>query len=322
MKRIVLFMVMVSMVCIASYAQKAAEGTKVLVAYFSATGNTEKAAQQVASIVSGDLHKIQPEKSYTSADLNWRDKSSRSSVEMDDPTSRPAIIDDLKNLAEYDTVYLGFPIWWNQAPRLINTFLEKYDLSGKTVIPFATSGSSSISNAESELRKAYPDVSWQKGKLMNGATEEDIKNWTKKCMCLSAGHKTVKNILKRRAFTVSMADADHVVACDYVGIVSGNKVTDKFAKAGFHATKSDFVDAPLIDELAVAIECKLKDYDPDTCILRGEIVNVSVDERVLDENGKVNVAKAAPIIFDPFNNDYLRVGEKVGNAFSDGKQLK
>ena len=139
-------------------------------------------------------------------------------------------------------------------------------------------------------------------------------------MCLSAGHKTVKNILKRRAFTVSMADADHVVASDYVGIVSGNKVTDKFAKAGFHATKSDFVDAPLIDELAVAIECKLKDYDPDTCILRGEIVNVSVDERVLDENGKVNVAKAAPIIFDPFNNDYLRVGEKVGNAFSDGCQ--
>ena len=170
MKRIVLFMVMVSMVCIASYAQKAAEGTKVLVAYFSATGNTEKAAQQVASIVSGDLHKIQPEKSYTSADLNWRDKSSRSSVEMDDPTSRP----------EYDTVYLGFPIWWHQAPRLINTFLEKYDLSGKTVIPFATSGSSNISNAESELRKAYPDVNWQKGKLMNGATEEDIKNWTKK----------------------------------------------------------------------------------------------------------------------------------------------
>ena len=170
MKRIVLFMVMVSMVCIASYAQKAAEGTKVLVAYFSATGNTEKAAQQVASIVSGDLHKIQPEKSYTSADLNWRDKSSRSSVEMDDPTSRPAIIDDLKNLTEYDTVYLGFPIWWNQAPRL----------SGKTVIPFATSGSSNISNAESELRKAYPDVNWQKGKLMNGVTEEDIKNWTKK----------------------------------------------------------------------------------------------------------------------------------------------
>lgn len=141
-------------------------------------------------------------------------------------------------------------------------------------------------------------------------------------LCLSAGHKTVKNLLKRGAFTVSMADAEHVVACDYVGLVSGNKVADKFARAGFHATRSAFVDAPLIDELAVAVECKLKDYNPETCILRGEIVNVSVDERVLDENGKVDAAKVAPIIFDPFNNAYLKVGEKVGNAFSDGKQLK
>ena len=141
-------------------------------------------------------------------------------------------------------------------------------------------------------------------------------------MCLDVNHKTVKNILDRCAFTVSMADAAHVVACDFVGIVSGNKVADKFAKAGFHATKSEFVDAPLIDELAVAIECKLKDYNPDTCILRGEIVNVSVDERVLDEEGKVDAGKVAPIIFDPFNNDYLKVGEKVGKAFSDGKQLK
>ena len=140
--------------------------------------------------------------------------------------------------------------------------------------------------------------------------------------CLHVNHKTVKNILDRGAFTVSMADAAHVVACDYVGIVSGNKVADKFAKAGFHATKSEFVDAPLIDELAVAIECKLKDYNPDTCILRGEIVNVSVDERVLDEEGKVDAGKVAPIIFDPFNTDYLKVGEKVGKAFSDGKQLK
>lgn len=141
-------------------------------------------------------------------------------------------------------------------------------------------------------------------------------------LCLSAGHKTVKNLLKRGAFTVSMADAEHVVACDYVGLVSGNKVADKFARAEFHATQSAFVDAPLIDELAVAVECKLKDYNPETCILRGEIVNVSVDERVLDENGKVDAAKVAPIIFDPFNNAYLKVGEKVGNAFSDGKQLK
>lgn len=141
-------------------------------------------------------------------------------------------------------------------------------------------------------------------------------------MCLSAGHKTVKNILERKAFTVSMAEAGQVIACDYVGIVSGNKVPDKFSKAGFHATKSEFVDAPLIDELAIAVECRLKDYNPETCILRGEIVNVSVDERVLDEIGKVDVAKAAPLVFDPFNNEYLKVGEKVGNAFADGKLLK
>ena len=141
-------------------------------------------------------------------------------------------------------------------------------------------------------------------------------------MCLSAGHKTVKNILKRGAFTVSMAEASHVAQCDYVGIVSGNTVTDKFAKAGFHATKSEFVDAPLIDELSVALECKLIEYNPETCILRGEIVNVSVDERVLDENGKVDAAKVEPIIFDPFNNEYLKIGKKVGDAFAEGKKLK
>ena len=135
-------------------------------------------------------------------------------------------------------------------------------------------------------------------------------------------HKTTKNLVATGAFTVSMAEVGQVVACDYVGIVSGNKVTDKFARAGFHATRSEFVDAPLIDELSVAVECKLKDYNPETCILRGEIVNVSVDERVLDENGKVDASKVAPIIFDPFNNDYLKVGEKVGKAFSDGKALK
>ena len=141
-------------------------------------------------------------------------------------------------------------------------------------------------------------------------------------MCLSAGHKTVKNILKRGAFTVSMAEASHVAQCDYVGIVSGNTVTDKFAKAGFHATKSEFVDAPLIDELSVALECKLIEYNPETCILRGEIVNVSVDERVLDENGKVDAAKVEPIVVDPFNNEYLKIGEKVGDAFAEGKKLK
>lgn len=141
-------------------------------------------------------------------------------------------------------------------------------------------------------------------------------------MCISAGHKTTKNILERKAFTVSMADVEHMTACDYVGIESGNKVADKFEKAGFHAVKSEFVDAPLIEELAVAVECRLKSYDEETCRLVGEIVNVSVDERVLDEQGNVDVTKVAPITFDPFNNAYIRLGEKVGNAFQDGKALK
>lgn len=141
-------------------------------------------------------------------------------------------------------------------------------------------------------------------------------------LCLSNNHKTVKNILHSKAFTISMADAGHVAACDYVGLVSGNNVTDKFARAGFHATRSQFVDAPLIDELAIALECRLKSYNPETCILIGEIVNVCVDERALDEDGKVDVAKACPITFDPFNNEYLKIGEKVGKAFSDGKRLK
>ena len=149
-----------------------------------------------------------------------------------------------------------------------------------------------------------------------------ISDDTQISMCLSAGHKTVKNIQARKAFTVSMADAAHVVACDYVGIVSGNKVPDKFEKAGFHATKSEFVDAPLIDELPMTLECTLVSYDPETCRLVGEIVNVSADERILDENGKIDPAKLEPITFDPVNNAYLKLGEKVGNAFKDGMQLR
>ena len=116
-------------------------------------------------------------------------------------------------------------------------------------------------------------------------------------ICLSAGHKTVKNILKRGAFTVSMADASHVTACDYVGLVSGNSVPDKFARAGFHAVRSGFVDAPLVEELPIALECSLKDYNPETCILRGKIVNVSVDERVLGPDGKVDASKAGSLRF-------------------------
>lgn len=149
-----------------------------------------------------------------------------------------------------------------------------------------------------------------------------ISDDTQITMCIGAGHKTTKNFLARKAFTVSMADAAHVVACDYVGIVSGNDVPDKWEKAGFHAVKSQFVDAPLIEELAVALECTLVSYDPDTCRLVGEIVNVSVDESVLDENGNVDPAKVDPITFDPFNDTYLRLGEKVGTAYKDGLKIK
>lgn len=139
---------------------------------------------------------------------------------------------------------------------------------------------------------------------------------------VDSGHKTAENLMSRKAFTVSMATANHVAACDYVGLVSGNKEPDKFAKAGFHATKSEFVDAPLIDELPMALECEVISYDHETCRLVGRIVNVSADESVLGQNGKVDVGKLRPITFDTMNNQYLVLGEKVGQAFHDGVQLK
>lgn len=141
-------------------------------------------------------------------------------------------------------------------------------------------------------------------------------------LCLSAGHKTVANILANNAFTVSMADVNHYIACDYVGCVSANRVPDKFARAGFHATRSEFVNAPLIDELPMAVECTLISYDPETCHLVGKIINVCADERILDDEGRIDPARLRPVTFDPVNNAYLAIGEKVGNAFSDGLTLK
>ena len=141
-------------------------------------------------------------------------------------------------------------------------------------------------------------------------------------LCISENHKTTANILLKKAFTVSMATAEYATACDYVGIESGDKVPDKFARAGFHATKSAHVNAPLIDELPMALECELISYDPESCRLVGEIVNVCVDESVLTKNGKVDVQKLQPITYDPINHDYLVLGEKVGNAFQDGVALK
>ena len=138
---------------------------------------------------------------------------------------------------------------------------------------------------------------------------------------ISNTHKTAENLLKRGAFTVSFATVDQVAGCDYVGLVSGNKVPDKFVRAGFHAVKSEFVDAPLVEELPMALECRVRSYDTETDILRGEIVNVCADETILTD-GKIDPAKLRPIVFDPVNHDYLELGAKAGKAFGEGNKLK
>ena len=140
-------------------------------------------------------------------------------------------------------------------------------------------------------------------------------------LCLSEGHRTTKNIRAKGAFTISFADAKHMAACDYVGIVSANDAADKMEKAGFHTTKSAFVDAPVIEELPLTLECKLVKFTEDGIVI-GEIVNVSADERILDADGKVDTEKLDAIVFDPIRAIYRRVGEKAGNAFADGAKLK
>lgn len=139
-------------------------------------------------------------------------------------------------------------------------------------------------------------------------------------LCLSDNHKTTKNIMARKAFTVSFANVENVVAADYVGIASGNKVPNKLEKAGLHVTKSEFVDAPVIDEFPMAIECKLVKFNEDGIVI-GEIVNVSADEIILGEDGLVDAEKLQAIAYDGVHHTYLKVSGKVGNAFSDGKQL-
>lgn len=151
---------------------------KTLVAYFSATGTTEKIAARLANVTGGDLYAIVPEKPYSDADLDWNNEQSRSSLEMHDATARPAIGALPADMAGYDVVFIGFPIWWDEAPRVINTFIESCDLNGKTVIPFTTSGGSSITNSEKELKASYPSLNWKDGRLLNFADEEEISSWT------------------------------------------------------------------------------------------------------------------------------------------------
>lgn len=149
---------------------------KTLVAYFSASGVTAKAAQKIAEAIGADLYEIRPELPYTSKDLDWMDRNSRSSVEMNDPASRPAIAQPVGNLAQYDTILVGFPIWWYVEPRIVDTFLESYDFSGKTMIPFATSGSSGIEKAQQSLEAHCPKAVWKKGRLLN---RTDPAKWVK-----------------------------------------------------------------------------------------------------------------------------------------------
>ena len=141
--------------------------SRILVAYFSASGVTARAAKEAAEAVGADLYEIRPAEPYTEADLNWMDKKSRSTLEMKDPASRPAIGTRAENMDQYDTVFVGFPIWWYVEPRIVDTFLESYDFAGKILIPFATSGGSGISGAEKSLREHCPKANWKQGQLVN-----------------------------------------------------------------------------------------------------------------------------------------------------------
>ena len=143
------------------------EMKKTLIVYFSATGTTKAAAQRLAQEFNADLYEITPEQPYTAADLDWRDKKSRSTLEMQDKSSRPAIKGKCENIADYDTVWIGFPVWWYTAPTIVNTFIEAHDLSGKVLNVFATSGGSGVEGSANDLKKAYPQYKWGESRLMN-----------------------------------------------------------------------------------------------------------------------------------------------------------
>ena len=186
MKRVLLTIAAMAMVIASCGQNKKTEQTqnnqeekqmKTLVAFFSATGTTKALAEKVAAVTGGDLYEIKPEVPYTSADLDWTVKTSRSSVEMADKNSRPAIVKDLENAGDYGTIYIGFPVWWYTAPTIINTFLETYDFSGKNVVFFATSGGSTVDKANAQFKEQYPAIKWTAGKVLNRATDEDVKAW-------------------------------------------------------------------------------------------------------------------------------------------------
>ena len=152
--------------------------SKKLVAYFSASGVTKKTAEKIASSAKADIFEIVPEQRYTDNDLDWQDSQSRSSVEMQDKSSRPSIIGEIEKIDEYDTILLGFPIWWYVAPTIINTFLESYNFSGKKIALFATSGMSGMGNTTSELKKSSPNAVFiAEKRFTSSASQEEIKKW-------------------------------------------------------------------------------------------------------------------------------------------------
>lgn len=151
--------------------------SKKLVAYFSASGVTKRYAERLAQAADADLFEIKPTVPYTDADLNWQNSNSRSSIEMKNPDSRPEIAEKLSDMDKYDTVFVGFPIWWYVAPTIIDTFLESYDFSGKTVVPFATSGGSGMGKTADVLRQVCPAADIKDGKVLNNMTDEKIKQW-------------------------------------------------------------------------------------------------------------------------------------------------
>lgn len=182
MNKIIMILVAVMSMSLTACAQNKGENRmknehKSLVAYFSATGTTARVAQTIAEAADGTLYEIVPQQPYTSDDLNWNDRQSRSSAEMNNPQARPALKETKMDVSDYDVIFIGYPIWWNQAPRIVNTFIESCNLNGKTLVPFATSGGSGISNSVKELKNTYPNLEWQDGKLLNGSSRNSIQNW-------------------------------------------------------------------------------------------------------------------------------------------------
>ncbi len=154
------------------------QGSRILVAYFSATNTTEGVAEHIANGLDADLYEIVPEEPYTDADLDYNDNNSRSTIEMNDPDARPAISGSVENMGQYDIVFIGYPIWWGEAPRIVNTFVESYDFSGKTIVPFCTSGGSGIGSSATNLEQLTNGAEWLDGQRLNGSDSQDtVMEW-------------------------------------------------------------------------------------------------------------------------------------------------